>query len=154
MQIPFSKWLDDDEDGMTNAWEEQYGLDPYDPNDAKFDDDRDGLVNLEEFNADTNPLDPDTDDGGINDGDEVLLQETNPLEAGDDFAPVNVFFTGPFRHYRDVFFKPEGFQGCGKHAKRILDDFSRAAVKQVINKACQVNVSCFYCLKAHQGMVD
>ncbi len=76
--------LDDDNDGMTNQWEEQYNLDPYDPADAYFDDDNDGLVNLEEFNNQTDPLNPDTDGGGVNDGDEVLLQTTDPLDSSDD----------------------------------------------------------------------
>ena len=76
--------LDDDNDGITNQWEEQYNLDPYDPTDAYFDTDNDGLVNFEEFNNGTDPLNPDTDEGGINDGDEVLLQATDPLDPSDD----------------------------------------------------------------------
>ncbi|MBD3156265.1 hypothetical protein GF369_00395, partial [Candidatus Peregrinibacteria bacterium] len=76
--------LDDDNDGMTNQWEEQYNLDPYNPEDAFFDDDNDGLIHREEFNNETNPLNPDTDEGGVNDGDEVLLQATDPLDPSDD----------------------------------------------------------------------
>ena len=82
--------LDDDEDTMLNEWEKEYGLDPYNPDDAKFDDDKDGLINVLEFENDTNPLDPDTDDGGINDGDEVFLQETDPLNGDDDYKDYAV----------------------------------------------------------------
>lgn len=77
---------DSDKDGMTDEWEESYNLDPYDPADAYFDDDLDGLINLHEYERDTNPLDADTDDGGIQDGDEVWLQSTDPLAASDDIG--------------------------------------------------------------------
>ncbi|MBA4336967.1 hypothetical protein C0416_04325 [bacterium] len=82
--------LDDDEDTMLNEWENEYGLDPYNPDDAKFDNDKDGLINVLEFENNTNPLDPDTDDGGINDGDEVLLQETDPLNGDDDYKDYSI----------------------------------------------------------------
>jgi len=82
--------VDDDEDGMTNEWEEKYGLDPYNPDDAKFDNDKDGLINSEEFKNKTDPLNPDTDSGGINDGDEVLLQATDPLSSNDDYIDNNL----------------------------------------------------------------
>jgi chitinase len=47
--------VDDDNDGMTDAWEEAYGLDPF-TNDADLDADGDGLTNLSEFQANTNPV--------------------------------------------------------------------------------------------------
>lgn len=78
--------LDDDEDGIPNEWETNYGLDPYNPNDAIFDNDMDGLINFLEFQYGTDPLNPDTDGGGIKDGDEVLLQMTDPLNGNDDYA--------------------------------------------------------------------
>ena len=53
---------DDDDDGMADWWEENYGLDPKDPSDANEDTDGDGLTNLEEYREDTDPLDP--NDGG------------------------------------------------------------------------------------------
>lgn len=47
---------DTDADGMPDAWEERYGLNPYDPNDATLDADDDGVTNLSEYKDGTNPL--------------------------------------------------------------------------------------------------
>lgn len=48
--------LDDtDNDGMPDSWEESYGLDPRNPDDADLDLDGDGLSNLKEYKAGTNP---------------------------------------------------------------------------------------------------
>ncbi len=49
--------LDSDRDGMTDAWENKYGLNPLDPADAERDADGDGFTNLEEFTASTDPID-------------------------------------------------------------------------------------------------
>jgi hypothetical protein len=49
--------LDDDQDGMSDLWETQNGLDPRDPWDADKDPDGDGATNLEEYLHDTNPYD-------------------------------------------------------------------------------------------------
>jgi hypothetical protein len=49
---------DSDGDGMSDEFEEFYGLNPHDPSDASLDSDGDGLTNLQEFQAGTNPLDP------------------------------------------------------------------------------------------------
>ncbi|MFW3146191.1 MAG: PKD domain-containing protein [Thermoplasmatota archaeon] len=64
--------LDSDGDGMNDTYEEENGLDKYDPNDKYQDMDNDGFTNFEEFQAGTNPLDPrdhppkdDGDSGGI-----------------------------------------------------------------------------------------
>ena len=48
---------DADEDGLPNLWEDQYGFNPNDPNDAVLDPDQDGHNNLEEFLAGTKPDD-------------------------------------------------------------------------------------------------
>lgn len=46
---------DDDNDGMPDIWERQYGLNPL-SDDAKSDPDGDGVTNIDEYIADTNPL--------------------------------------------------------------------------------------------------
>jgi len=48
--------LDDDNDGMPDAWELQYGFNPLDASDAALDADTDGLTNLQEFQSDTIPV--------------------------------------------------------------------------------------------------
>lgn len=54
---PITDW---DGDGMPDAWEEQYGLDPRDPSDADKDLDGDGFTNLEEYIFETDPTDPES----------------------------------------------------------------------------------------------
>jgi hypothetical protein len=49
---------DDDGDGMPDYWEETYGLDPLDMNDANQDLDLDKASNLKEYQANTDPTDP------------------------------------------------------------------------------------------------
>ena len=49
---------DSDGDGMPDAWESLYGLNPYDLSDANQDADGDGLTNLQECLAGTDPRDP------------------------------------------------------------------------------------------------
>jgi hypothetical protein len=49
--------LDDDGDGMPDAWEEEYHLDPQDPSDALVDSDGDGQSNLQEYLLGSNPRD-------------------------------------------------------------------------------------------------
>lgn len=73
---------DDDNDGMSDAWETANGLNPYDATDALLDDDSDGLNNLDEFNVGTDPQKTDSDGDGVNDGDEVAAG-TDPNDAND-----------------------------------------------------------------------
>ncbi len=47
--------VDTDRDGMPDAWERRYGLDPHNPADGIADPDRDGYTNLEEYLNGTNP---------------------------------------------------------------------------------------------------
>jgi len=58
---------DTDMDGMPDAWERVFGLDPLDPSDAASDHDRDGLTALEEFLNRTHPRRRDTDGDGMPD---------------------------------------------------------------------------------------
>src|SRR5262245_17471201 len=51
--------LDSDNDGMPDAWERQYGLNPHDPADGATDKDDDGYTNLEEYLNKTSPKKPD-----------------------------------------------------------------------------------------------
>ncbi|UJS26638.1 hypothetical protein [Thiothrix winogradskyi] len=46
---------DDDNDGMPDVWETQYGLNPLDASDASQDKDGDTLSNLDEYKKDTDP---------------------------------------------------------------------------------------------------
>ena len=64
---------DRDGDGLPNGFEVDNGLDPDDPSDAVGDLDGDRLTNLEEFRLGTDPGDADTDDDGIDDGDETRV---------------------------------------------------------------------------------
>jgi hypothetical protein len=48
--------LDEDGDGMPDAWETQHGFNPLDPSDAALDANSNGISNLQEFLNGTNPL--------------------------------------------------------------------------------------------------
>lgn len=59
---------DADSDGLPDAWERKFGLDPGNGADAALDGDDDLLTNLQEFAAGTNPILQDTDGDGLDDG--------------------------------------------------------------------------------------
>src|SRR5688500_11177109 len=61
---------DSDGDGMPNTWESNHGLDPHRAN-AGGNPDHDGLKNLSEYKHGAEPKDEDSDNDGLDDGDEV-----------------------------------------------------------------------------------
>jgi hypothetical protein len=63
--------LDDDNDGLSDEFETDNGLNPFNEADAEEDLDEDGLTNIEESNLGTRLDVADTDNDGVNDGDEV-----------------------------------------------------------------------------------
>ncbi len=78
-----AKSVDSDGDGITDANEVLYGLNPYDATDATKDIDGDGLTNIQEINTHhTNHTLADTDGDGIKDGDEIKYA-LNPLNSAD-----------------------------------------------------------------------
>ncbi len=74
---------DRDGDGMPNKWEAANGLNPDKPN-ADGNPDHDSLRNLGEFRNDTDPKEEDTDEDGIDDGDEVKEFDTDPTDDDSD----------------------------------------------------------------------
>ena len=67
---PASASSDTDGDGLPDAWERRYGLDPDNAADAAEDTDGDGLDNLTELRIRTTPNGVDSDGNGVPDGDE------------------------------------------------------------------------------------
>jgi len=76
--------LDRDADGMSDQWEEQFGLDP-DRSDSSEDPDGDDLTNGEEFAAGTNPHRNDSDGDGLADG----LEMARGTDPADGESPVS-----------------------------------------------------------------
>jgi len=105
VRIPMGS-ADEDGDGLPNAYELRYGLDPFDDtgrDGASGDPDADGLTNIEEFNIGTDPAKADTDGDGLSDAEEDSNRngmldpgETNPLAADTDGdgAPDGAEFYG------------------------------------------------------------
>jgi hypothetical protein len=75
---------DSDRDGLPNYWERKYGLNPNDPTDASLDSDSDGVINSVEFDLDIDPTNSDTDNDGLNDGEELNTYFTDPSNADTD----------------------------------------------------------------------
>lgn len=83
---------DSDGDGLPDPFELNYVdvLDPSDPDDGAIDHDNDLLSSAYEYLIGTSILDPDSDfDGYLLDGDEVLIYQTDPLDANDPADPAN-----------------------------------------------------------------
>ncbi|MDM8522660.1 hypothetical protein QUF80_04740 [Desulfococcaceae bacterium HSG8] len=80
---------DSDGDGMPDWWEKRFpgnesqNLD-FQKDDSREDPDEDNLVNIEEFSYGTHPFYKDTDEDGLDDGEEVHQYRTNPAMADTD----------------------------------------------------------------------
>jgi Bacterial TSP3 repeat len=88
-QVHIAVLADTDCDGMSDAFEEKYHLNPLSGEDASLDNDQDGLTNLQEYGFGTDPTNPDTDGDGYLDGTEIA-QGTNPL-VPPNLPPVKLF---------------------------------------------------------------
>jgi hypothetical protein len=75
---------DADGDGLPDAWEMSYGCMMPSTVDNAADYDLDGLDNDGEFAESADPCDFDSDDDGLDDGDEVLEYGTDPTNADTD----------------------------------------------------------------------
>jgi hypothetical protein len=64
---------DYDRDGLSNDYEQSYGINPLDRSDSAADPDGDGLQTLEEQQISSLPNSADTDGDGMNDGEELAL---------------------------------------------------------------------------------
>jgi hypothetical protein len=97
---------DFDRDGLPDAWETRYGLNPADnglisATDGQLGDlDGDGVDNLAEFQLGTRPDSADTDGDGIDDRSERDLYHTDPLVSNRlDFGPVTAI---PVQQYNNT----------------------------------------------------
>lgn len=75
---------DADGDGIPNRWERNHGLDPHRAADAGWDLDKDRLSNLAEYRHGGTLRDEDTDDDGIDDGDEVKVFSSDLRDADEN----------------------------------------------------------------------
>jgi predicted outer membrane repeat protein len=77
---------DTDTDGLSDGWEQRYGLSEFDPSDAAIDVDGDGLIATDELTLETSPIDPDTDADGVDDQTEAADGD-DPTDPS-DHAPT------------------------------------------------------------------
>jgi cell division septation protein DedD len=89
-EVDFSVVPDADCDGMPDAWEARYGLQPGDANDASLDSDGDGVINLDEYRYGLDPRNPDTDRDSYSDGAEISAG-TNPTDPNSHPGPIRLW---------------------------------------------------------------
>ena len=130
---------DDDNDGMSDEYELENGLDPLNAYDAGYDYDNDGLTNLEEMTLGTNPQSSDTDGDGLTDSQEITLG-TNPALSDSDNDGVS--------DYEDA--EPNN-SNVTAHVKTIGElEFENAVIEQCIKNDYALeesvySVDYFYC---------
>ena len=88
---------DDDNDGMEDFFEERYGLNHLDSNDANQDADNDGLTNLEEFTLGTDPTKSDTDGDGVPDVSDDFPQDALRTDSTTQLFTFTYTFDGNTR---------------------------------------------------------
>ena len=130
---------DDDNDGMSDEYELENGLDPLNAYDAGYDYDGDGLTNLEEMTLGTNPQSSDTDGDGLTDSQEITLG-TNPVLSDSDNDGVS--------DYEDA--EPKN-SNVTAHVKTIGElEFENAVIEQCVKNDYALeesvySVDYFYC---------
>jgi hypothetical protein len=80
----FVQVFDSDGDGIPDTWEQFYGFNISNPNDAYLDFDSDNLTNLAEYLNNTDPRNKDTDSDNLTDGQELLVYNTDPTKKDSD----------------------------------------------------------------------
>ncbi len=108
------EFLDSDGDSMADSWElDQFGDLSHD---GTGNADSDGLTDVEEYLNGTDPSDADSDDDGLNDGDEVNTHGTDPLDSDHDDDglidgdEVNTHGTDPLDSDSDDDGLPDGWE--------------------------------------------
>ena len=75
--------MDDDDDGIPDRWEIQYGLNPSNSKDASQDKDIDGFTNREEYDADTDPTNP---EDHPNEANPIIDDDNDKKNPGKDYT--------------------------------------------------------------------
>ena len=94
------KGIDQDGDGMPDAWETRYGLKLDDRTDADGDADGDLFSNLEEFQAKTNPKDP--EDHHLGRRPQILDPADDSMHLRAGKSPAQLLFDGLHAQGREV----------------------------------------------------
>ena len=120
---------DDDNDGISDDWELENGLDPLNPNDAGEDPDNDGSSNLEEFLKDTDP-----NRGFLEESDALFFSGWHP-QAANDWNPATPYTEMTIQAevveaggYLQI--SAEGGAEFGIETQAFTGDFSSAPVRE------------------------